>query len=394
MTLDLRRSAALVEQAQPTISPWPSFDEEDIAAVAAVLRSGKVNYWTGTEGRNFEEEFATYVGTRHAVALANGTVALEVALRALGVGPGDEVLTASRTFIASASCATILGAKPVFADVDRESQTLTAETLRSRITPRTRAIIAVHFAGWPCDLDPILSLARENNLRVIEDCAQAHGAQYKGRPVGSIGDIGAFSFCQDKIMTTGGEGGMITLNHDAQWEFARSFKDHGKNFRHSPSPGHDLPGTNGRMTEMQAALGRNALRHLDTWVDLRRRNAAILQLEFEDLPLVRQAKPSATVRHAYYKYYAFLRPERLKLGWTRDRIVHEITARGVPCSTGGRGAIHHEAVFAAAEPTPDLPVTENLAETSLVFLVHPTLRTHEMEWISKTAAVVLRAATR
>src|ERR1035441_9979077 len=168
-------------------APWPYFAPDEIAAAVEVLRGGKVNYWTGEEGRRFEQEFAAFVGCRHAVAMANGTVALEAALRALGVGPGDEVITASRTFIASASCAVAVGARPVIADVDRNSQNITAEAVQAVLTPQTKAIVAVHLAGWPCEMDELLALAEQHGLKVIEDCAQAHGATYKGRTVGSIG---------------------------------------------------------------------------------------------------------------------------------------------------------------------------------------------------------------
>ena len=187
-----------------SFSPWPYFAPDEIAAAVRVLESGNVNYWTGNEGRQFELEFAEFAGCRHAVAVANGTVALELALRTLGIGPGDEVVTSSRTFIASASCAVAVGARPVCADVDRDSGNITADTIRAVLTPATKAMVVVHLAGWPCEMDPILELAHERRLKVIEDCAQAHGATYKGRPAGSLGDIAAFSFCQDKIMTLPG----------------------------------------------------------------------------------------------------------------------------------------------------------------------------------------------
>ncbi len=194
---------------------WPHFDPDEIATAARVLQSGKVNYWTGEEGRRFEDEFAAQAGCKYGIAVANGTVALELALHALGIGPGDEVIVPSRTFIASASSVVMRGAKPVLADVDPNSQNLTVATIRPLLTTRTRAVIAVHLAGWPCDMDLIAELAHGHGLKVIEDCAQCHGATYKGRPVGSLGDVGAFSFCQDKIMTTGGEGGMVTTNEKA-----------------------------------------------------------------------------------------------------------------------------------------------------------------------------------
>ncbi|WP_338317480.1 DegT/DnrJ/EryC1/StrS aminotransferase family protein, partial [Bradyrhizobium ottawaense] len=254
-------------------SPWPSYTQEEIEAVSSVLASNKVNYWTGDLCREFEAEFAKFVGTRHAVALANGTLALDVALKALGVGPGDEVVVAPRTYIASVSSAVIAGAIPVFADIDRDTQNISAETISRVLTDRTKAIIPVHLAGMPCDMDPIMRLASERGLVVIEDCAQAHGATYKGRSVGSIGHVGAWSFCQDKIITTGGEGGMVTTNDQGLWSAMWSYKDHGKSWkcvyedRHPPGPRllHTSFGTNWRMLEMQGAIGLIQLKRMPEW---------------------------------------------------------------------------------------------------------------------------------
>ena len=248
----------------PTFAPWPSFSGEEADAVKNVLLSNKVNYWTGDESRKFEHEFAKWCGVSHAVALANGTLALDAALKALGIGPGDEVVVTPRTFIASISCVVNAGAKPVFADVDADSGNITAESIAKVLTSKTKAIICVHLAGWPCDMDPIMAVAERHHLKVIEDCAQAHGAVYKGRSVGSIGHIGAWSFCQDKIMTTGGEGGMVTTNDEILWRKMWAYKDHGKSYeavyeREHP-PGfrwvHESFGTNWRMLEVQAAIGR------------------------------------------------------------------------------------------------------------------------------------------
>jgi len=383
------------------LGEWPSFDESDIEVVASVLRSGKVNYWTGDEGREFEREYAAYVGTKHAVAVANGSVALELALRALGIGEGDEVVTTCRSFIASASCAVMVGAVPLFADVDRLTQNITAQTIRKKITSRTRAIIAVHLAGCPCDMDPILTVAKEHGIKVVEDCAQAHGARYKGRAVGSIGDVGAFSFCQDKIITTGGEGGIITLNDDAQWNLAWSFKDHGKSYdadyryQHAPSPRgqHGSFGTNWRLTEMQSALGRNGLRRLDRWVERRRENADVLRTAFAGIPVVRMPEVPANCYHAYYRFYAFVEPGCMKPGWTRDRIIQEIADAGVPCSDGGCGEIYLERAFGWGD-RPRLLVAQELAETSLMFMVHPTLTLNDMDLIATTSSHILRLASR
>src|SRR5438445_2434324 len=329
-------------------APWPQLTEDEIDAASSVLRSGNINYWTGEEGRLFEQEFAAFSGCKHAIAVANGTVALELALHALGIGPGDEVVVPSRTFIASASSVVMCGAEPVMADVDRESQNLTANTIRGVLSPRTKAVIAVHLAGWPSDMDPILDLAREHGLKVIEDCAQAHGATYKGRPVGSIGHVGAFSFCQDKIMSTGGEGGMLTTNDDSVWEKAWSFKDHGKSYdavyRRPHPPGfrwlHESFGTNWRITEMQSALGRVLLRKLPARVNLRRRFASILDEQFSQVPGVRVPVPGHEFRHAYYKYYAFIEPRTIEEGWSRDRILQATLAEGIPCFSGSCSEIY------------------------------------------------------
>lgn len=363
------------------LAPWPCFEADEIEAAMAVLRSGRVNYWTGDEGRQFEQEFAVYTGEKHAIAVANGTVGLELALYALGIGPGDEVITTCRTFIASASCVAMRGARPVMADVHPDSQNITAETIRRAITNRTKAIVAVHLAGWPCDMDPILQLAREHNLKVVEDCAQAHGARYHGRPVGSMGDISSFSFCQDKIMTTGGEGGMVTTNHDELWERALSFKDHGKSFeavyKRQHPPGfrwlHESFGTNWRLTEMQSALGRRLLGKLDAQVERRRHFAGMMNEAFSTASALRTTVPSEDIHHSYYKYYVFVRPERLRSGWNRARIMTAIAAEGIPCFSGSCSEIYLEKAFDGIRPEQRLPVAKKLGETSLMFLVHPTL---------------------
>lgn len=383
-------------------APWPSFSDEEIQAAQRVLQSGKVNYWTGEEGRQFESEFAAFTSSKHAIALANGTVALELALYSLGIGHGDDVIVASRTFIASASCAVVRGATPIMADVDLDSQNFTADTIQAALTPNTRAIIAVHLAGWPCDMDPILALARERGLRVIEDCAQAHGAAYKGRPVGSMGNASAFSFCQDKIMTTGGEGGMLTTNDAELWERAWSFKDHGKSYdavynRPHP-PGfrwlHESFGTNWRITEMQSAIGRVLLRKLPEMVDKRRHLAGILNSKFSDIPALRITVPPADIRHSYYKYYVFLRPEYLRAGWDHKSVIEAICAEGIPCFGGSCSEIYLEKAFPFTwQPHPRLKEAKILGETSLMFLVHPTLSEADMNDTVNAVQKVLAAAT-
>jgi dTDP-4-amino-4,6-dideoxygalactose transaminase len=385
-------------------APWPFFPQDEIDPVTIVLSSGKVNYWTGMEGRDFEREFAAYTGCRQAIALANGTVALELALYALEIGPGDEVIVTSRTFIASASCVVMRGATPVMADVDPVSQNVTADTIRAVLSPRTKAIITVHLAGWPCDMDPIMALAREHGLKVIEDCAQAHGATYQGQPVGSLGDMAAFSFCQDKIMTTGGEGGMLTTSDQNLWERAWAFKDHGKSFdaiynRPHP-PGfrwlHETFGTNWRLTEIQSAIGRVQLRKLPRWTRDRQCHAAILTECFSTIPALRVTAPFPGIGHAYYKYYTFVRPDMLKSDWNRDRIMTAITAEGIPCYTGSCSEIYREKAFtdAGLAPPRRLPVARELGETSLMFLVHPTLCEADMADTCRAVDKVIAVAAR
>jgi dTDP-4-amino-4,6-dideoxygalactose transaminase len=383
-------------------APWPVFADDERAAVEAVLRSGKVNYWTGTEGRLFEQEFAKHVGVKYAVALANGTVALEAALFALGIGRGDDVVVSCRTFIASASAVVVRGARPVMADVDSESQNVTAETLRAAITPATKALLVVHLAGRPCEMEEIMALANDRGLKVIEDCAQAHGATCRGRVVGSFGHVSAYSFCQDKIMTTGGEGGMLVTDDPAIWRKVWSYKDHGKNYelmqQQNPGPGfrwvHESFGTNWRMTEMQSAIGRIQLRKLSDWVAARRRHAALLDEAFKHVPGLRISVPPSHIHASYYKHYAWAEPERLEGGWDRDRILREVLARGIPCFTGICPEIYLEKAFQKENlaSAKRLPAAERLGETSLMFLVHPTLTDEDMRRTGEVVREVMKLA--
>jgi dTDP-4-amino-4,6-dideoxygalactose transaminase len=387
-----------------TLPAWPRFEEDELKAVERVLRSGKVNYWTGEETREFEREYARYLGRRHALALANGTVALELAMQCWGIGPGDDVVVTPRSFIASVSCVVRAGARPVFADVHRDSGNLTPATIGAVLTPQTRAIVCVHLAGWPCDMPGIMALAGERGIKVLEDCAQAHGARVAGRPVGSFGDAAAFSFCQDKIITTGGEGGLLTTDDDALWSTAWSLKDHGKTweavYERAHGPGfrwvHDHFGSNYRLTEPQAAIGRVQLTKLERWVQTRGANAALLAAGLADVRLVRISMPPADVQHAWYKFHLFLRPELLGPGWTRDRVLESIQAEGVPCFAGSCSEVYLERAFDGTpfRPAERLPVARELGETSLVLLVHPTLEPPHLERICDAARRVLIAASR
>lgn len=383
-------------------SPWPSFTEEEANAVRDVILSNKVNYWTGQECRGFEKEFAAWSGTRHAIAVANGTVALDLALQALGIGAGDEVIVTPRTFLASVSSIINAGAFPVFADVDPNSQNITANTIAAVLTPRTRAIVCVHLAGLSCDMDPIMSLAKEHDLKVVEDCAQAHGASYKGRPVGSIGHIGAWSFCQDKIMTTGGEGGMITTNDRDLWLAMWAYKDHGKSweavYERQHAPGfrwvHDSFGTNWRMLEAQAVLGRIQLRRMQQWHEARLANARSIWSAARQLSGLRVPIFSQSFVHAAYKCYVFVEPQALKSDWDRDRILNEIVARGVPCFSGSCSEVYLEKAFDNTpwRPLERLHSARQLGETSLMFMVHPTLTSAEIDKTCQVLSAVMREA--
>lgn len=384
-------------------SPWPSYSTEEVEAVARVLASNRVNYWTGSEGREFEREFAAWCGASYAVALANGTLALDVALKALGIGPGDEVVVTPRSFMASASCVVTAGAIPVFADVDRATQNISAATIERVLTPRTRAVLCVHLAGMPCDMDPIMALAAQRGLKVIEDCAQAHGARYKGRSVGTIGHAGAWSFCQDKIMTTGGEGGMVTTNDRDLWSRMWSYKDHGKSWeavherRHPPGFRwvHESFGTNWRMLEMQAVIGRIQLGRMADWTARRAAIAGRLEATCRLFPALRVPEVPGWASHAWYRFYAFIEPRWLVAGWSRDRIVAELNAAGLPCFQGSCAEIYLEKAFDETgwRPPDRLPVARELGETSLALLVHPTLTDDEVARMQAILAGVLDRAT-
>lgn len=385
---------------------WPNFSEEEAEKVASVLLSNKVNYWTGEEGRSFEREFADYMGSKYAIALSNGTVALDLALYALKIGvrnggnESDEVIVSPRTFIASASAIVNAGAKPVFADVDLQSQNITANSMSAVLTKNTRAVMCVHLAGWPCDMDAILALAHHHNLKIIEDCAQAHGAEYRGKKIGTIGDIGCWSFCQDKIMTTGGEGGMVTTNNTELWQLMWSYKDHGKNydsvFNKKHPPGfrwlHDSFGTNARMTEMQSAIGRYQLTRLSEWITIRNENALRINKVCSHFEFLRVITPPVDIKHACYKHYVFVKEDLIKNGWNRDRVIHELNLQNVPCAQGSCSEIYLEKAFenTGFAPKERLMNARKLGETSVMFLVHPGLEGKPMDFIVEALESVFK----
>jgi dTDP-4-amino-4,6-dideoxygalactose transaminase len=383
-------------------SSWPSYTEEEAKAIHNTLLSNKANYWTGNECRTFENEFATWCHVECAVAVMNGTVALDLAFKALDIGVGDEIIVTSRTFLASVSSIVNVGAVPIFADVSKDSQNITPESVREKISSKTKAILCVHLAGWPCAMDEMMALAKEFDLFVVEDCAQAHGAKYKGKPVGSIGHIGCWSFCQDKIMTTGGEGGMVTTNDRQLWSKMWSYKDHGKSwesiYEREHTPGfrwvHDSFGTNWRMTEMQAVIGRIQLKRMQGWTAKRIVNANKIWKTAKNLPCLRVPIVPEYIDHAGYKAYVFVDVDALNVDWNRDRIMEEINLQGVPCYSGSCSEVYLERAFddTSFRPEKRLPNAQELGETSLMFLVHPTLTVEEIDKTCRVITSVLNEA--
>ena len=383
---------------------WPNFSREESLAVSKVIESNKVNYWTGNECKEFENEFSSWTGAKHSIALANGTVALDLALIALDITNDDEVIVTPRSFIASASSVVNVGGRPIFSDVDINTGNISASCIEKKITKKTKAIICVHLAGMPCDMDPIKKIAKRHGIYIIEDCAQAHGATYKGKSVGTIGDIGAWSFCQDKIMTTGGEGGMVTTNSTRLWKKMWSYKDHGKNYQLMNKPSkkkafrwvHDSIGTNWRMTEMQASIGRIQLRKMRRWNELRNRNAKeIIDTLSSFSNLIELPSIPDYINHAFYRVYGNVKTHVLRKGWTRDKIIEDMNYAGVPCFSGSCPEIYNEKAFinSSLGPLHRLPNAKLLGETSIAFLCHPTLRLKDLKFIKQNIEYVLKKAT-
>lgn len=377
---------------------WPFYAEDEIAAAADVLRSGKVNQWTGPDVFAFEQACVERFGGVHGVAVANGSLALDLALLALEIGPGDEVVVTPRTFVASAFCVMLAGATTVFADVDADSGNITPETVERVLTEKTRAIIPVHLAGWPADMAGIMKLAEGRNLKVIEDCAQAHGATVDGQSVGSFGDAAAFSFCQDKIISTGGEGGFVSFRDPGAADWARSFKDHGKNWDKVRAPAglpgefrwlHDQAGTNWRLTGPQAAIGLRQLEKLEDWNAARTRNALIWTAALEGLADIRFPRPGPSLRHALYKLYFYLDVPDEDAAAVRREILGKATEAGLRLFSGSCSEVYLEQAFDEL-PKPDCPVARRLGQTSLMVEVHPTLRQDLLERRAERLGAIIR----
>lgn len=385
------------------LNPWPYYSPDEVSAATKVLQSGLVNSWTGTNVRRFESSFSNLIGLKHSVAVSNGSTALGLAYSSLNLNPGDEVITTPRTFIATASELVLHGIKPVFADVELDSGNISARTILPLINPKTKAISVVHLAGWPCDMDPILDLCRSHKLMLVEDCSQAHGATYKGAPIGSFGDVSTWSFCQDKIISTGGEGGMVSTDSPLLFNSIWSSKDHGKSYDLiSTLPSSDFRwlhhsfGSNFRLTEFQAVIGLKQLTKLEDWLSIRARNAMILFRQLSHLSNIRVPIPPSHSRHSYYKAYVYIDPSSLKDDWTLTRLITSIRDSGFPASSGSCSEIYLEKCFidSGLSPAHRLPNASRLSEQSLMLCVHPTITIEQMRNYASAVEHAIKMATR
>ncbi len=384
-------------------SSWPTYSTAEVEVATRILQSGAVNYWNGTEGRAFEQEFADFTQRDHAISVTNGTLALELSLRSLGIGEGDEVIVSPRTFIATASSVVACGAIPRFVDVDKSSGNITPASVEEALTDKTKAVIVVHLGGWPCDMTGFQELASEHDLRLVEDCAQAHGARWCDKPVGSFGDAAAFSFCTDKIISTAGEGGMVVLDDHMSWKKAWAYRDHGKSLDAVHAEGHppgfrwlvESFGTNWRMPEIQAAIGRIQLRNLSKSLSARRENAALLLSGLSRIEGLRIPVPEVSAEPAWYRFYGYLETEKLRNGWDQNRIVSTLVERGVPCAHGTCPELYLEKAFGTLGDTlPRLPVAKELGETSFMLPVDPSLTPEDMQTCVAIFEEIMAAAQR
>ena len=372
---------------------YPYFDRYSIKQVKKVLESGRVNYWTGNECKDFEKEFSNYHKVKYSLSVSNGSVALEMALKALNLKKKDSVIVTPRSFVISASCVINLGLKPIFADVD-ENGNLSIEGIKKAYNKNVKAIIVVHLNGLSCDLDPIIKFVKKNKIFLIEDCSQAHGATYKGKKVGSFGNISTWSFCQDKIMSTGGEGGMISTNNRKLWLKLWSLKDHGKNFKSvfykKHKTGfrwlHDDFGSNYRMTEMQAAIGRQQLKSLDEQIkkrnliaDLYFKGLKDYYLKYDilkkpDLKIQNYSSKQDTIYnrqhiHAFYRLNLFINKNKIK----QNKLIQQLQKNKIDCGVGSCPEIYREKIFRKLKlyPKKRLLNAKLLGETSIMFPINP-----------------------
>ena len=380
----------------------PFYSNKSIQKIGPLLKSGKVNYWSGNECKKFEQEFSNYLGNKYSLAVSNGSVALEMALKALSFNKRDKIIVSPRSFIMSASCTLSVGLKPVFADVD-DNGNLSIEGIKKVYSKNVRAIILVHLNGLSCDLDPIMKFAKKNKIFLIEDCSQAHGAIYKGKKVGTFGDISTWSFCQDKIISTGGEGGMISTNNKKLWLKCWSLKDHGKNYnscfvkKHKIGFKwlHDNLGSNYRMTEMQALLGREQLKILDKQIKKRNIIANLYlnglkdyyekynilkkpDFEYKTSYWMGSKKTRNKNTHAFYRLNLYINKDKIE----QLKLIEQFNKKKINCGIGSCPEIYREKIFKNLNfyPKKRLSNAKLLGEISIVFPINPNRALKKIKW--------------
>ena len=372
---------------------YPYFNQNILNSVQKVLKSGRVNYWTGNECKEFEQEFSKYVKNKYSLTVSNGSVALEIALKALNLKKKDQIIVSPRSFIISASCVLNLGLKPVFADVD-DNGNLSIKGIKKAYNKNIKAIILVHLNGLSCDLDPILKFVKKKKFFLIEDCSQAHGAVYKNKKVGSFGHVSTWSFCQDKIISTGGEGGMISTNNRRLWLKLWSLKDHGKNYKSVFGKKHKTGfkwlhndfGSNYRMTEMQAVIGREQLKSLDKQIKKRNLIANLYlnglkdyyskhdilkkpDFKFATFASKQNLKKSNYNVHAFYRLNLYINKDKIN----QNELIQQLNKNKINCGVGSCPEIYREKIFMKSKfyPKKRLLNAKLLGETSIMFPINP-----------------------
>ena len=372
---------------------WPRHSTKEIQLVNKIIKSGRVNQWTGEYVNKFEKKFCKYFNLNYSLAVANGTVGLEAAINSFNLNKGSEIVVTPRSFIASASSVLKMGFKPVFSDVDLNSQNIELDNIKKVITKKTKAIICVHLAGYPTDMKPIMEYARKKNIYIIEDCSQAHGAKINNKYVGTFADISVWSFCQDKIISTLGEGGMIATNNSKLYKRLLSYRDHGKNFNQLSKIRNlnqfnyinDFIGTNIRMTEIQAAVGYLQLNNLAKWVNAR--NNIIKQIEKKlfnikkGIVLIEYPK---NIKHAFYRYYFFIKNNQFKNGWNYLKLINALRKKDKSFFIGGCPEIYNEKIFSKYRPSKKLTNTFLLSKTSICIRIDHNITKKRIDYLSQS----------
>ena len=360
---------------------WPNFSSKLIYNVGKILNSGKINYTTGSHGKKFEKEFSNFIGNRYSIAICNGTVALEVAIKSLKLPKNSEILVPARSFFSSASCIVNTGHKPIFVDVDLVTQNICLKDIKKKITSRTKALICVHLGGLPCSMSKIKRITNKNKIKIIEDCSQAHGASINGKQVGSFGDIATWSFCNDKIISTLGEGGMISTNNKKIFEFSKRYINHGSVVRKKKNSekfeyNKDYFGTNLRLTEIQSYSGSYQLKNLKS---IQKKREKISKDYFKLISMYQNYfdvyYPSSDIKSAWYRFYFFIKKDIKFNKKLRFKIIQKFKKKKLKCFTGSCPEIYLEKAFKnfTLHKSKRLNNCKILGETSLALDVNHTL---------------------